>query len=59
FITPIGWREALLVWAYALVWFLFNNGVKVAAYRLLGHREHRQARHLARVETPVVQSPTR
>ncbi|MDR2215303.1 MAG: plasma-membrane proton-efflux P-type ATPase, partial [Nevskiaceae bacterium] len=39
FITPIGWREALLVWAYALVWFLFNNGVKVAAYRLLGHRE--------------------
>jgi len=32
--TPIGWGPALLVWAYALVWFFFNDVVKLAAYRV-------------------------
>ncbi|MBS0519543.1 MAG: plasma-membrane proton-efflux P-type ATPase [Proteobacteria bacterium] len=50
FITPIGWRYAALVWAYALVWFVINSGFKMLAYRLLQHREARQAAHLARVE---------
>ncbi len=35
FITPIGWQYALLIWAYALVWFLFNDVVKVWTYRML------------------------
>ena len=35
FMTPIGWHWALLVWGYALFWFLVNDGVKLAAYRLL------------------------
>ncbi len=37
-ITPIGWSYALLVWAYALVWFLFNDAVKVFTYRILRAR---------------------
>jgi len=32
---PLGWRLALLVWGYALAWFLVNDRVKLAAYRLL------------------------
>jgi len=29
FLEPIGWGDALLVWAYALAWFPFNNAVRV------------------------------
>ena len=35
FMTPLGWGWALFVWAYALVWFLFNDRVKLLAYRIL------------------------
>jgi len=49
-ITPIGWRYAGFVWAYSLVWFMFNSGCKVLGYRLLEHPTPRQALHLARVE---------
>jgi H+-transporting ATPase len=34
FMTPIGWSWALFVWAYALVWFLVNDRVKLLAYRI-------------------------
>jgi H+-transporting ATPase len=34
FMTPIGWTWALFVWGYAIVWFLFNDRVKLAAYRI-------------------------
>jgi H+-transporting ATPase len=50
FITPIGWRYAALVWAYALVWFLINSSFKMFAYALLNHHGGRQAVHLARIE---------
>ena len=33
--TPIGWGPALLIWAYALTWFLVNDVVKVMAGRLI------------------------
>ena len=32
FMTPIGWKWALLVWVYALAWFLVNDRVKLLAY---------------------------
>ncbi|MBD3402719.1 plasma-membrane proton-efflux P-type ATPase [candidate division GN15 bacterium] len=32
-ITPIGWGSALLIWAYAIVWLLLLNVLKVVAYR--------------------------
>jgi H+-transporting ATPase len=34
FMTPIGWEWALLVWGYAIVWFLVNDRVKLLAYRV-------------------------
>jgi H+-transporting ATPase len=36
FMTPIGRGWAALVWGYALVWFLINDRVKLAAYRVFG-----------------------
>jgi len=35
FMVPIGWKWALLIWGYALVWFLINDRVKLWAYRIL------------------------
>jgi len=35
FMAPIGWRWALLVWGYAFAWFLVNDRVKLAAYRIM------------------------
>ena len=35
FMSPLGWGWAGFVWAYALVWFLVNDRVKLLAYRLL------------------------
>ncbi len=37
-ITPIGWTYALAMWAYALVWFLVNDAIKLAVYRGLRTR---------------------
>ena len=34
FMTPLGWKWAGFVWAYALVWFLVNDRVKLLAYRI-------------------------
>ena len=39
-ITPIGWLNAGYIWAYALVWFLFNDVVKMTVYRLLRWGNH-------------------
>jgi H+-transporting ATPase len=34
--NPIGWRWAGLVWGYSLAWFVVNDVIKRAGYRLLG-----------------------
>ena len=34
FMAPIGWGWALAVWGYALVWFVINDRIKLAAYRI-------------------------
>jgi H+-transporting ATPase len=34
FMTPLGWKWAGLVWAYALAWFLVNDRVKLLAYKI-------------------------
>ena len=31
----LGWHWVLLVWGYAIVWFLITDRVKLAAYRIL------------------------
>ncbi|MGZ4948818.1 MAG: plasma-membrane proton-efflux P-type ATPase [Halobacteriota archaeon] len=33
FIAPIGWALALVVWAYAMLWFLITDVIKVLFYR--------------------------
>ena len=50
FMTPLGWRWALFVWGYALVWFLVNDRVKLIAYWVLNSSAARSARN-ARFET--------
>ncbi len=35
FMAPIGWGWALFVWVYALVWFLFNDRIKLLAYWIM------------------------
>jgi len=37
--TPIGWGWALLVWGYALIWFLSNDWVKLAAYQIFNRHQ--------------------
>jgi H+-transporting ATPase len=34
FMTPLGWKWAGFVWAYAIAWFLINDRVKLLAYRI-------------------------
>jgi H+-transporting ATPase len=34
FMTPIGWQWALLVWGYALAWFLVNDWIEIWALRI-------------------------
>jgi H+-transporting ATPase len=38
FMAPIGWGWALFVWGYALAWFLVNDRVKLAAYKVFDHQ---------------------
>ncbi|MEO7207780.1 MAG: plasma-membrane proton-efflux P-type ATPase [Steroidobacteraceae bacterium] len=37
FMTPIGWKPAAMVWAYAIVWALLTDRMKLLAYRILDH----------------------
>lgn len=53
FMTPVGWRFALMVWAYTLVSFMVASAIKIGTYRLMEHRTEHQTRHLTRVETHV------
>jgi H+-transporting ATPase len=39
-VTPIGWEYALWIWLYALTWFVINDAVKLATYKLLREHEH-------------------
>ncbi|HVC11960.1 MAG TPA: plasma-membrane proton-efflux P-type ATPase [Burkholderiales bacterium] len=38
FVTPVGWKYALWVWAYALAWVLFNDLIKMWSFRILRSR---------------------
>jgi len=50
-LTPIGWKLALFVWGYSLAWFVFNDLVKLGAYKvfeqgLLGKRHLERVGHV-------------
>jgi H+-transporting ATPase len=34
-LVPIGWRYALLIWGYALAWFILNDFIKIWVYKYL------------------------
>lgn len=53
FMTPIGWKLAGFIWAYALIWFMFNDFVKVKVYHLITHRALRERQHLKRITAPL------
>lgn len=36
FMAPLGWHWAIMVWGYALAWFLVNDRIKLAAYKVFG-----------------------
>ncbi|RKZ91800.1 MAG: metal-transporting ATPase, partial [Gammaproteobacteria bacterium] len=38
-ITAISWQYVFYIWAYALVWFFFNDAVKIGVYKLLDNRK--------------------
>ena len=40
FVTALPWEYALLVWGYALVWFLLTDRVKLIAYQILDPVKH-------------------
>jgi H+-transporting ATPase len=33
--TPIGWRNAGLVWAYCIIWFLIEDFAKIFVYKTI------------------------
>ena len=37
---PIGWEWAIWMWGYALIWFVFNDAVKMAVLRYYRRRYH-------------------
>ena len=51
--TPLGWKYAIAVWVYALVWFFITDLVKVEVYRLLHLGTASHQRHLARVNASL------
>ena len=38
FVTPIGWKLAAFIWAYALIAFVITDFLKVKLYELMDHR---------------------
>jgi len=39
FMSPIGWRYAIYIWMYAIIWFTINDFVKVQVYHFLRNRK--------------------
>jgi H+-transporting ATPase len=48
FMPPIGWGWAALVWGYALAWFLVNDAIKLAAYKVFDHDQKTLLEHILR-----------
>ncbi len=54
FMTPLGWKYAGFVWAYALVWFLVNDRIKLLAYRVLDGMDAKRPAKTLDLRTPVI-----
>ncbi|WP_268238513.1 plasma-membrane proton-efflux P-type ATPase [Iodidimonas muriae] len=54
FISAIGWKYALAIWAYALIWLPINNAAALLVRRALNMRASRYRKHLAVVESHML-----
>jgi H+-transporting ATPase len=57
FVTPLAWYWVLLVWGYALAWFLATDRIKLLAYRLLDPIETQAAAIKTQARSPAVTGP--
>jgi hypothetical protein len=51
--TPLGWKYAIAVWVYSLVWFFITDMAKLQVYRMLHLGTASHQRHLARVNASL------
>ncbi len=56
-VTPLAWYWALLVWGWALAWFLVNDRFKLLAYSVLDRMKISEAKGAA-ARTPATDKPT-
>ncbi len=56
-VTPLAWHWVLLVWGWALVWFLVNDRFKLLAYSVLDHLKISEATGSAAPQPRVSASP--
>jgi H+-transporting ATPase len=57
-ITPIGWREIALIWAYSIAWAFVTDWTKTRVYRHFGMRTKRHERFLQMVRHPLASHAT-
>lgn len=50
FIAPIGWINALLIWGYAILWFLINDQVKIWAYKYIDKKHEKEHHRIEKKE---------
>jgi H+-transporting ATPase len=53
FMAPLGWKYAAIVWAYAVIWFVVNDRVKLIAYRILDRLDARLKASRPHAELPI------
>jgi H+-transporting ATPase len=56
-ITPLGWVWALVVWGYALAWFLVTDPVKLLAYHILDPAPRQTAKPASKPASGAVVQP--
>ena len=56
FMTPLGWKLAGLVWAYALVCFLITDRLKLVGYRLLDHAKVDEPKQAVKADAPKLEN---
>jgi H+-transporting ATPase len=52
-VAPIGWTYAGAIWGYALIWFFFNDLVKIWVYGLIQHGLRAHERRLGRIHASL------
>jgi H+-transporting ATPase len=56
-VPRLGWNWVLLVWGYAIIWFLISDRVKLAAYKILDPPKNQGVTHAGLPATEPVPGP--